>query len=131
MPRKSKKPGDDWVVAVVIQPGHPGIRKLEKEWGSKLVCVRYRYNARTGKRRTTVEIVVEEAPWKRRRADEVGVEIRSWEGELRKAVLEAGGRWDATSRLWLVAKSKVARLGLSERVRTLRTRSPKMWPRPT
>jgi hypothetical protein len=46
-----------------LQPGQPGTKKWHKKFGKRLVCVRYRGNARRRVRSTTVEIVVDEAFW--------------------------------------------------------------------
>jgi hypothetical protein len=44
-------------------PGQNGTKKLVKQYGEKLVCVRYRYDAARKKRYKTVELIVDEAPW--------------------------------------------------------------------
>jgi len=43
-----------------LQPGEPGTRKLWAEYGEKLVCVRYRYNAENRRRMKTIELVIKE-----------------------------------------------------------------------
>lgn len=43
-----------------MKPGDPGTRHLLEQYGSRLVCVRYRYDVQRRKRQTTVEIVVAE-----------------------------------------------------------------------
>lgn len=115
--RRPKGPREEWEVLATYHPGERGIRKLEKEWGAKLVCVRYRYNAKRGTRRTTVEIVVREAPWRHRRNSEVALDLRSWESDLRKAIIAAGGRWDVDHKTWLLRRRTAAKLGLEKKVR--------------
>ncbi len=38
-----------------LKPGEPGTKKLLREYGDHLVCVRYRYDAQNRKRLKTVE----------------------------------------------------------------------------
>ena len=49
-----------------LRPGDRGTRRLTERFGKRLVCVRYRYDAASGRRFTTVELVVAEAAWKPR-----------------------------------------------------------------
>ena len=46
---------------LVLKPGSRGTRKLLAEHGKRLVCVRYRYDLRLGRRWKTVELVVDDA----------------------------------------------------------------------
>jgi hypothetical protein len=46
-----------------IKPGMPGAKKLMELYGSKLVCVRYRYDSQHLMRYKTIEIIIEESPW--------------------------------------------------------------------
>jgi len=46
-----------------LKPGQKGTKKLVEQYGSRLVCVRYRYDAQTKKRYKTVEIIVDEVAW--------------------------------------------------------------------
>ena len=46
---------------LIRQPGQPGTKRLVEQYGPKLVCVRYRYDAEAGKRYKTVELIVEES----------------------------------------------------------------------
>jgi hypothetical protein len=43
-----------------LKPGQPATRRLVNQYGARLVCVRYRYNAAQGKRFKTVELIIEE-----------------------------------------------------------------------
>jgi hypothetical protein len=49
-------------VGAHMAPGAKGTRKLFRDYGARLVCVRYRYDEVRRKRLKTVEIVVEEVP---------------------------------------------------------------------
>ena len=46
-----------------LRPGKKGTKKLVARFGDRLICVRYRYDARRRKRFTTVELIVAEADW--------------------------------------------------------------------
>jgi hypothetical protein len=110
-----------------LRPGDPGTHKLVQRFGDQLVCVRYRYDAETRIRMTTVELVVDTAlaePRKSRptRAEpEAGprfmfVRIAFHETGLRTRARAAGGRWLPERRLWELPAEAVAALGLRDRV---------------
>ncbi len=46
-----------------LKSGQPGTRKLVEQYGDRLVCVRYRYDALKRRRYTTAEIIVDESDW--------------------------------------------------------------------
>ena len=48
---------------VNLKPGQKGTKKLVEQYGAALVCVRYRYDAKTLKQYKTVEIIVSESEW--------------------------------------------------------------------
>ncbi len=50
-------------VLKTIRPGSPGSGRWRKQFGGRLVCVRYRGDSRRRVRSTTVEIVVDEKFW--------------------------------------------------------------------
>lgn len=116
---KRPRPQDAWVVLSTFRPGEKGTRRLLRDWGERLVCVRYRYNAARNMRLKTVEIVVDEAAWKRKSDADCGVEVRSWEKELRDAIVAAGGRWNRELGMWILAKGKARRLGLEHRAKRI------------
>ena len=45
-----------------LEPGQKGTRQLLSQYGDRLVCVRYRYDAQQKKRFKTVELIVAELP---------------------------------------------------------------------
>ena len=47
-----------------LKPGQKGTKRLVEKHGDTLLCVRYRNDESRGVRLETVEIVVEEKPWK-------------------------------------------------------------------
>jgi len=104
-----------------LKPGQPGTRKLLTQYGDRLVCVRYRYDALKRRRYTTAEIIVDESDWDpmpsataRRERMPVRIDVR--EVKLREKVKAAGGRWDPERRVWLLPMEQVLHLGLSRRV---------------
>lgn len=51
---------------LTLRPGMPGTKKLFACYGERLVCVRYLYDEARGRRLNTVELVIDEAPWRGR-----------------------------------------------------------------
>ena len=50
-------------VLAIRRPGQRGTQKLAALYGDRLVCVRYRYDAASGTRYKTVELIVDQAAW--------------------------------------------------------------------
>jgi hypothetical protein len=48
---------------VTLRPGEKGTKALVAEYGDRLICVRYRYDAAARLRYKTVELVVEQVAW--------------------------------------------------------------------
>lgn len=48
---------------VTLPPGRNGTKKLLRQYGDRLLRVRYRYDSETRRRLTTVELIVDEVPW--------------------------------------------------------------------
>ncbi|RMD79129.1 MAG: hypothetical protein D6823_05000, partial [Chloroflexi bacterium] len=46
-----------------LKPGQRGTKKLQALYGDRLICVRYRYDAESGRRLKTIELIVEEKVW--------------------------------------------------------------------
>jgi hypothetical protein len=94
---------------------------LVEQYGDRLVCVRYRYDALKRRRYTTAEIIVDESDWDpmpsataRRERAAVRIEVR--EVKLREKVKASGGRWDPERRVWHLPMEQVLQLGLEGRV---------------
>ncbi len=105
-----------------LKPGQPGTLKLVAQYGDRLVCVRYRYDALKRRRYTTAEIVVHESEWDplpsaTARRERVPVRIAVQETTLRAKVKAAGGRWDTEKRVWMLPMEQVIQLGLTTRVK--------------
>lgn len=43
-----------------LRPGQKGTKSLAEKYGDRLVCVRYKYDEKTGRRLATVELIEEE-----------------------------------------------------------------------
>ena len=119
-PATDKTPSDEWRVLATIRPGEPGTKRILRDWGTRLVCVRYRYNPAVKRRVTTAELVMQEGPWRHKHVEEVGVSIRSWENGLRQAIVEAGGVWDRDLAMWVLPRTRAERLGLQDRLKPIR-----------
>ena len=104
-------------VGSCLKPGRKGTRKLLREFGPRLVCVRYRYDERKRMRMKTVELVVEEVPWIPGSARHVFVDVKYGETRLRAAMRNAGGRWSPERKLWEIRYDRAVKLGLSRRIR--------------
>jgi len=105
-----------------LNPGQPGTLKLLRQYGDRLVCVRYRYDALKRRRYTTAEIVVDESEWDplpsaTARRERVPVRIAIQETTLREKAKTAGGRWDPNQRVWMLPMEQVIQLGLANRVK--------------
>jgi hypothetical protein len=89
-----------------LKPGQRGTKRLVERYGEALLYVRYRYDAERGVRLKTVEIIVEEKPWRPRsrfrEEDLVEVVVGYSEQDLRAKLKTAGGRWNGEDKVWLV-----------------------------
>jgi len=106
-----------------LAPGQNGTKKLVTQYGDRLLCVRYRYDAQRKLRHKTVELIVDTAPWtprarnaRRQPTDMVYVRIDFNESELRARIKTAGAIWRPRHKLWEVDWKTVRELGLQERV---------------
>src|SRR5262245_32164243 len=80
-----------------LKPGQKGTRKLVELYGSRLICVCYRYDEARQRRVKTVELIVEEIDWtpkpKQPRPETVvQVRVVYGEAELGRKVRAAGGK---------------------------------------
>lgn len=112
-------PGDDpWSTTRVVKtlwPPARGTIKLKQRFGAVLVCVRYRRDAAERHRYTTVELVVDHAPlrWRRAAAGKNGMEAikpREWNDSVHDVLEELGATWDKRTRSWTLPKRLAAHL---------------------
>lgn len=108
---------------LTLRPGQPGTRKLVEKYGERLVRLRYVYDAAAGRRLKTVELVIEDVPWKpdprktrRQDDDAVYVRIAYHETELRERAKRFGAIWRQPQKLWEITFRDSKRLGIEDRV---------------
>jgi len=83
-----------------LLPGKPGTKKLFKQYGSDLVCVRYRYDSAQGLELKTIELVVErsleQGNVKETRGETImHLRIEHVEVDPGRQVRAAGSKWNA------------------------------------
>jgi hypothetical protein len=101
-----------------LKPGQPGTKRLVGEYGQRLMCVRYRYDAVQSKRFKTIELIIEESDWKPplRSNDPVEVRIGLKERDLQARIKQVKGKWNASKQVWELPYGKVVELGLTKRL---------------
>ena len=100
----------------ILKPGQPGPRKLLQQYGTNLLCVRYRYDAENQKRLKTVELIIEEKPFlpkpnKYPMNKVMSVLVQYGEVEIGIKVKAAGGKWKRDKKVWELLYKDVLRLG--------------------
>ena len=103
---------------LTLQPGQSGTKEMVEQYGDRLVCVRYRYDATRRRRFKTVELIVEEAPWEPQLAPEtlMTIQVEVDERSVQQQVKQAGGRWLPERKVWVLRHDQVQALGLTPRV---------------
>ena len=115
------------VTQTTLQPGQKGTKRLAKKYGDRLICVRYRFDVKTGRRYTTVELIeaevdltshpkAAEPQTPRSLKRRLGIRVEYWESDLRDKVKAAGGIWRPRHKLWELPYEGVVALGLESRV---------------
>ena len=104
-----------------VHPGRRGTKKLQAQYGDRLVCVRYRYDDTRQKRVKTVELIVEEEDWtvphpSHKKEDLVHIALTVQEVLLRQQVKQRGGQWNPQRGLWEIRYEHVLALGLQARI---------------
>ena len=106
-------------VRLKLKPGQRGTKHLLKKYGDRLFCVRYRYDEKSRKRYTTVELIEDEDPWNPvvfKPDSIVRVKVAFDEVDLRQKIKEAGGRWSKSTRTWKLPYKIACKLGLKKRI---------------
>ena len=114
-------------VTKTIKPGERGSQRFMREWGDRLVAVRYREDQENTRTYTTIEIIVDErarlAPdtgqthyLSQKRKSIVALRIEFQEQELRGRVKANGARWSQQLKLWLMPYEVVVSMGLRDRI---------------
>jgi len=108
-------------VRLHLKPGQKGTKQLLAQYGDRLICVRYRYDALREQRFKTVELVVAERDWEPPRPrfahDQiVGLRVVFAGVAVRERVKQAGGTWNPERRVWQLRYDRVVALGLNDRM---------------
>jgi hypothetical protein len=108
-------------VRLHLKPGQKGTKQLLAQYGDRLICVRYRYDAQRKKRFKTVELLVAERDWEppgpRFAHDQiVWLRVAFADVAVRDRVKQAGGTWNPERRLWQLGYDRVIALGLNSRI---------------
>ncbi len=119
-PRRSPGPSASRV-RLHLKPGQKGTKQLLAQYGDRLICVRYRYDAQRKKRFKTVELLVAERDWEPPRPrfahDQiVGLRVAFADVATRYRVKQAGGSWNPERRVWQLRYDRVLTLGLDSRI---------------
>ena len=112
LPRGAPPPLDRQLrTRVSLRPGRPGTKELQERYGDRLVCVRHRYDEQNGRSFKTVELIVEETPWKLREHPNaeriVRLRLERQETRLRYALKGAGGGSNPQKRVWELRQDRV------------------------
>ena len=96
-------------------------RSILAQYGDRLICVRYRYDAQRKKRFKTVELLVAERDWEPPRPrfahDQiVGLRVPFADVAVRDRVKQAGGTWNPQRRVWELRYDRTIALGLEDRI---------------
>ncbi|MFZ0453581.1 MAG: hypothetical protein WCE54_14990 [Ignavibacteriaceae bacterium] len=105
----------------ILKPNQPGTKKWVEKYGDDLICVRYRYDERNEKKLKTVEIIVEERNWKKRKDiipfnKLLPLRINYEETWIWGLVKSAGGKWNSKKKVWSLAYGQIISLGLEKRI---------------
>ncbi len=101
-----------------LKPGQPGTKRLVGQYGERLLCVRYRYDAVQRKRFKTVELIIEESRWlPPMRPDQmVVIRIDNQDQALKRRILAVRGIWNGNVKVWALPYAKVLELGLEDKI---------------
>jgi hypothetical protein len=108
-------------VPLHLKPGQKGTKQLLAQYGDRLICVRYRYDAQRKKRFKTVELLIAERDWEppqpRFAHDQiVELHVAFADVAVRERVKQAGGTWKPERRVWQLRYDRVVALGLNSRI---------------
>ena len=110
-----------------MKPGEPGTKRLHHQYGDRLLCVRYRGDAKQRRRITTVELIIDEGFYyvpssveKKQHSlnanRNVHLRVNYDETELRKQIKSVGARWQPEHKRWLIRYREAVKLNLQDRI---------------
>jgi hypothetical protein len=102
-----------------LAPGAPGTKKYVNKYGDRLVCVRYKYDQHTGTKTKTIELIVTQEKWVKKKSaippnKKMYLNIHHTDTFLQKLVRDAGGTWDYKTRCLRLSFRMICSLGLEE-----------------
>ena len=114
-------------VTKTIRNDQAGAQRFKRQWGDKLIAVRYRYDSARNELITTIEVEVDRRPAPQKnfcqraqltaqRAEIVALAISFHENDLRLKVKHAGAKWSQQGKLWLTSRNTAVSLGLKDRI---------------
>lgn len=114
---------------LTLKPGQKGTKQLCEKYGEALLCIRFRYDEKTGKRFKTVELIVEKTYWeppppKYKPDTLVPLRIEAADTLMRTKVKAAGGRWFPEELLWYVRYGAIAGGSLEKHIHIDTAHSP-------
>lgn len=132
--RVNAVPGDDpWHETSVVRtlwPPQPGTLRWRSDFGDVLVCVRYRHDARSLHRYTTVEILVDHAPVRALRSGRKAWQLKTIspppDKQRRRALRQAGAEWDPKIQAWRLSLTMARQLGLTGQIERVPTSATKV-----
>lgn len=103
-----------------LRPGDPGTHRYQRRFGDRLIAVRYRKHPETGRRITTVEVIVDERTARYSMVEPqpavVAVRVAWPEKDIQRDIRHAGGIWDTANKVWRLPREQAKRLGLEDRI---------------
>lgn len=108
-------------VRLNLKPGQKGTKQLVAQYGDRLICVRYRYDAKRKKRLKTIERIVAERDWEAPRPafdndHIVPLRVAFADVAVRQRVKQAGGKWNPDRQVWELRYEQVLELELAGRI---------------
>ncbi len=103
-------------VIKTLRPDDRGALALAERYGSALVCVRHRTDAKGKVRHMTIELLIDSTPIRPRTIRLVHIQTAPHERELNAIIKTAGGRWDYKQRQWLLPSRVATILNLRDRI---------------
>ena len=106
---------------LILKPGQRGTKSLTKKYSDDLLCVRFRYDAKSRQRLKTVELIVERTAWTPPASQYttetlVPLRIKHDDMPMRSQAKAAGGRWNPEKKLWFVKYGKIAGTPLEKHI---------------
>ena len=118
---------DAMKVTKTIRNDQAGAQRFKRQWGDKLIAVRYRHDNSHDEVITTIEIEVDRRPAPQKdfcqrahlatpRSEIVALAISFHENDLRLKVKQAGAKWSQIGKFWLTSRKTAISLGLKDRI---------------